>query len=345
MAQEEEGLPDGAALLRGAGRVVDCQRPGSADQIHQLGLAEVKRIEGEMLAIARQLRFADLASLEASLESNPKLAAESGEQLAALYRGHVYAMQVRLPLLFGRLPKAGLEVVPIEGERAGEAAGSDYVPGAPDGSRPGRLEVHTFPAIGRQMIEVEATAYHQGFPGRHLQLSLQQELGPQPPLRRQASSTAFEEGWALYAEGLAYEVGLLRDPYSRLGQLRHELLPAIRLVTDTGLNAKGWTREQAAQYFRDHSALAEKEVQREIGCSLAAPGRALAEKLGQLQILELRQRAEQVLGARFDLRAFHDQLLGAGPLPLDALEQRIDAWIAAPVALGEESPPYGAHSH
>jgi putative copper export protein len=354
--QEEGGAPAGRAEaflepLEGgedlyAARVrAETTSDLEPDQIHQLGLSEVKRIEGEMLAIARQLGFADLRSFDASLERNPALEAKSGQELVALYRDHLYEMEVRLPLLFGRLPRARLEVVPLEGGREAEPAGAVYLPATPDGSRPGRLAVDTNQATRRQTTAAESAAYREGLPGRHLQLSIQQELTPPPPIRGETGLAAYGEGWALYAEGLAYEVGLLRNPYSRYGKLRNEMLHAIRLVADTGLHAKGWTREQAVQLFREHSALDEAEAQSEVDRCIARPAQGLAAKIGQLKIRELRHRAEKALGSRFDVRRFHDEILGAGPLPLGLLEQRIDAYIAAPPPSVESDSPYGAHSH
>jgi uncharacterized protein (DUF885 family) len=321
-------LPDGAA--RYASRVLrSTTTEMTPEEIHQLGLREVARIEGEMLVIAKQLGFADLKSFRAAMEANPALKAKSGEQLVDLYRQHIDAMQAKLPQLFGRLPKAKVGVVAMEDFRAASAAAADYIPGTPDGSRPGKVNVNTHEATTRKTIDVETTAYHEGVPGHHMQISIQQELPELPPFRQQGGNTAYVEGWALYSERLGREVGFFQDPYSLYGHLQDEMLRAIRLVVDTGLHYKKWTREQVVQFFHDHSAINEVDVQNETDRYIVWPGQALGYKIGQLKILELRERAKQALGDRFDIRAFHDEVLGAGSLPMDVLEARIDAWIAA----------------
>jgi uncharacterized protein (DUF885 family) len=321
-------LPDGDA--RYAARVRrSTTTMMTPEQIHQLGLSEVARIEGEQLAIARQLGFKDLKSFNASLDTNPALKAKSAEQLVALYREHIDAMQAKLPQLFGRLPKAKVEVVAMEDYRAAQAAGADYIQGSPDGSRPGKVNVNTHDATSRKTINVETTAYHEGVPGHHLQVSIQQELPTLPPFRQQGGYTAYAEGWALYSERLGREVGFFQDPYSLYGHLQDEMLRAIRLVVDTGLHAKHWNREQVVQFFHDHSAIDEVEVQSETDRYIVWPGQALGYKIGQLEILALRDKAKAALGDRFDIRAFHDEVLGAGALPMDVLEARVDAWIAA----------------
>ncbi|HET9766237.1 MAG TPA: DUF885 family protein, partial [Thermoanaerobaculia bacterium] len=321
-------LPDGEA--RYAARVLRSTTTNmTPEEIHQLGLREVARIEGEMLVIAKQLGFADLKTFRAAMEANPELKAKSAEQLVALYKQHIDAMQTKLPQLFGRLPKAKVEVVAMEDYRAASAAAADYIQGTPDGSRPGKVNVNTHEATTRKTIDVETTAYHEGVPGHHMQISIQQELPELPPFRQQGGNTAYVEGWALYSERLGREVGFFQDPYSRYGHLQDEMLRAIRLVVDTGLHYKKWTREQVVQFFHDHSAINEVDVQNETDRYIVWPGQALGYKIGQLKILELRERAKQALGDRFDIRAFHDEVLGAGSLPMDVLEARIDAWIAA----------------
>jgi uncharacterized protein (DUF885 family) len=301
----------------------------TADEIHQLGLREVARIEGEMLGIAKKLGYADLPSFNKAVDQNPELKAKSREQIIELYRKYTDQMYARLPELFGRLPKAKLEVVPMEAFREASAAGADYNDGAPDGSRPGRVNVNTSEPQSRKTITMESTAYHEGVPGHHMQVSIAQELGDLPDFRKQAGYTAYVEGWALYSERLGKEVGFYQDPYSDYGRLTDEMLRAIRLVVDSGLHAKHWTREQVVQFFHDHSAIDELEVQNETDRYIVWPGQALGYKVGQLKILELRERARAALGDRFDVRQFHDEVLGAGALPMDVLEERIDAWIAA----------------
>jgi len=321
-------LPDGDA--RYASRIKSSTTTDmTAEEIHQLGLREVARIEGEMLKIAKSQGFDDLKSFNAAIEKNPKLKAQSGKQIVDLYKQYIDQMRAKLPLLFGRLPKAQVEVVEMEAFRAGQAAGADYIQGSPDGSRPGKVNVNTSEATTRKLINVESTAYHEGIPGHHMQISIQQELPELPPFRQQGGNTAYVEGWALYSERLGEEVGFYQDPYSMYGHLQDEMLRAIRLVVDTGLHAKHWTREQVVQFFHDHSAIDEVEVQNETDRYIVWPGQALGYKIGQLKILALRERAQQALGKKFDIRGFHDEVLGAGSLPMDVLEQRIDAWIAA----------------
>jgi len=301
----------------------------TAEEIHRIGLSEVARIEAEMLEIAKQLGFNDLKSFNQAIDANPDLRAKSREQILDLYRKYQDQMYAQLPKLFGRLPKAKLVVVPVEAFREKEAAGADYTPGAPDGSRPGRINVNTSDPTSRKTISMESTAYHEGVPGHHMQISIAQELTDLPQFRRQGGYTAYVEGWALYTERLGKEVGFYQNPYNDYGRLQDEILRAIRLVVDTGLHAKKWTREQVVQFFHDHSAIDEVEVQNETDRYIVWPGQALGYKIGQLKIVELRERARKDLGDRFDLREFHDQILGAGALPLDVLEKRIEDWMTA----------------
>jgi uncharacterized protein (DUF885 family) len=300
----------------------------TADRIHQIGLDEVKRDEAEMLAIAQKLGFADLASFRASLKANPKLKAASPQALLDAYRGYLTPMQARLPQLFGVLPKAKFEVVPVPDYLEKTAAPAYYERGAPDGSRPGRLFINTYNATDRNLYSVEDIAYHEGLPGHHLQISIAQELEGIPTFRKYQGYTAYVEGWGLYSERLGKDVGLYQDPYSDYGRLEGDIWRAIRLVVDTGVHSKHWTRDQMVQYFHDHSNIDDTSIQAEVDRYIAWPGQALAYKTGQLKILELRDRAKKALGDKFDLRAFHDQVLDAGALPLDVLSERIDAWIA-----------------
>jgi uncharacterized protein (DUF885 family) len=301
----------------------------TAEQIHQIGLDEVKRDEAEMLAIARKLGFADLMSFRASLKGNPKLHPASGEALMGDYRGYLGPMQARLPQLFGRLPKAPFEVVALPEYLEKSSPPAYYEPGTPDGSRPGRLRINTYNAAGRNLYSVEAIAYHEGLPGHHLQISISQELEDVPTFRKFEGYTAYVEGWGLYSERLGKDVGLYQDPYSDYGRLEADIWRAIRLVVDTGVHSQHWSRQQMVDYFHDHSAIDETSIQTEVDRYIAWPSQALAYKVGQLKILELRERAKTALGDKFDLRAFHDQVLDAGALPLDVLSERIDAWIAA----------------
>ena len=298
------------------------------EEIHQIGLREVARIESEMRAIASKLGYDDLKKFNAAIDANPDLHPKSREEILEIYRKYENQMYAELPKLFGRLPKAKLEVVPIEPFREKAAAGADYQPGAADGSRPGRINVNTSDPTSRKTIFMESTAYHEGVPGHHMQLSIAQELTDLPQFRRQGGYTAYVEGWALYSERLGKEVGFYQNPYNDYGRLNDEMLRAIRLVVDTGLHAKKWTRDQVVQFFHDHSATDEVEVQSETDRYIVWPGQALGYKIGQLKITELRERARTKLGDRFDIREFHDEILGAGALPMDVLEKRIDDWIA-----------------
>ena len=303
----------------------------TAAAIHQIGLDEVKRDEAEMLVIAKQLGFQDLKSFQASLKTYPKLHPKSADALLDVYRGYIGAMQGKLPTLFGRLPKAKLEVTTIPEYRAKSSAQAYYEEGNADGSRPGRITVNLYNATERSLIDVEAIAYHEGIPGHHLQISIGKELEGIPEFRKEAGYTAFVEGWALYSERLGKDAGFYQDPYSDYGRLEADMWRAIRLVVDTGVHAQHWTREQMIQYFHDHSSMDELNIQSETDRYIGWPGQALAYKIGQLKILELRERAKKALGAKFDLRAFHDEVLDAGALPLDVLEKRVDGWIAGQV--------------
>ncbi len=307
----------------------------TAAQIHQIGLDEVKRDEAEMLAIAQKLGFKDLASFRASLKTNPKLKPASAEALLAAYRGYLTPMEAKLPQLFGRLPKAAFEVVPVPAYLEKTSAPAYYQPGAPDGSRPGRLFINTYHAIDRNLYSVEDIAYHEGIPGHHLQISIAQELTGIPTFRKHERYTAYTEGWGLYAERLGKDVGFYQDPYSDYGRLEGDIWRAIRLVVDTGVHSQNWSREQMVQYFHDHSNIDETSIQAEVDRYIAWPSQALAYKIGQLKILELRARAKNALGSKFDIRAFHDQVLDSGALPLDVLSDRIDGWIASQKAAGE----------
>ena len=320
-------LPDGAKYYAFLIRRTTTTNLAAA-QIHQIGVDEVAKDEAEMLVIAKKLGFADLKSFQASLKTNPKLKPTSREALLDAYRGYLGPMKAKLPELFGRLPKAGFEVAPVPEYIEKTSADAYYESGTPDGSRPGRIRVDTYNATDRDLSDVEATAYHEGLPGHHLQISISQELDNIPEFRKFGGYTAFAEGWGLYAERLGKDVGFYQDPYSDYGRLQGDIWRAIRLVVDTGVHAQGWTRDQMIQFFHDHSAINETSVQAETDRYIAWPSQALAYKIGQLKILELRDRAKKALGTKFDIRAFHDQVLDSGALPLDVLEKRIDDWIA-----------------
>jgi len=244
-------------------------------------------------------------------------------------------MKPQLPKLFGRLPKADVEVDAVEKFREKEASGAQYNQGAKDGSRPGRILVNTSDPESRKTISMESTAYHEGVPGHHLQISIAQELEDLPPVRQQSFYTAFVEGWALYSERLGKDIGFYKDPYNDYGRLQDEMLRAIRLVVDTGFHARKWTRDQVVAYFHDHSAIDEVEVQTETDRYISWPGQALAYKVGQLKIQDLREKAKKELGSKFDIRRFHDAVLTAGALPMDVLEDRITSWIKTEKTAGK----------
>jgi uncharacterized protein (DUF885 family) len=297
-------------------------------QIHQIGLDEVKQDEEQLLAIAKKLGFADIKTLESSAAKDPKLFPTSKEQLLDTYRGHLDQMRPKLPQLFGRLPKASLIVSPVPEYAEKDQAAAYYQQGTADGSRPGTVFVNTYKFETRPLYVTESIAYHEGLPGHHLQISIAQELTGIPQFRKYSYYTAYTEGWGLYAERLGKDVGFYQDPYNDLGRLEGDIWRAVRLVVDTGVHSQHWSRDQMVDYFHQHSAVNETDVQAEVDRYIAWPAQALGYKVGQLKLLALRAKAQQALGDKFDLRSFHDQVLDSGALPLDLLEQRIDTWIA-----------------
>jgi uncharacterized protein (DUF885 family) len=320
-------LPDGAARYRFEIRHMTTTDL-TPDEIHAIGLKEVDETKAQMLELAHKLGFKDLASLNEHIKSDRRYYATSGQQLLDLYANYVHEMEPELPKLFGRLPKNKLAVIPMEASRSKDAVPADYTNGTADGSRPGHINVNEWDPEHRLMLNVEAIAYHEGIPGHHLQLSLAQELAGQPAFRKYEDYTAFVEGWAFYSERLGKEVGLYRDPYSDYGRLENEMWRAIRLVIDTGVHEKHWSRDQMVAYFHRYTAMDEPNVQSEVDRYIAWPGQALAYKLGQLEILNLRQFAKDQLGDKFDTRAFHDEVLGDGALPLNVLDKRVRDWVA-----------------
>jgi uncharacterized protein (DUF885 family) len=299
------------------------------EQIHKIGEEEVAKDEAAMLVIAKKLGFANLAALHVSISGNPKLHPTSPEALIAVYRGYLDGMKPKLPQLFGRLPKAPLEVKQVPDYMAKDQATAYYEQGTPDGKRPGIFFVNTYNYSQRSLPDVEAIAYHEGLPGHHLQISIAQELTGIPEFRKYNYYTAYSEGWGLYAEHLGKDVGLYTDPYSDYGRLEGDVWRAIRLVVDTGVHAEHWNRQQMVDYFHAHSSIDETDVQAEVDRYIADPAQALGYKIGQLKFLELRAKAQQALGSKFDIRGFHDTVLDSGALPLDVVEQRVDAWIAS----------------
>jgi uncharacterized protein (DUF885 family) len=321
-------LPNGDALYRFGIHVLSTTDM-DPEQIHQIGLQEVARIEGEEVTIAKKLGFPDLKTFRASLKNNPRVFATSPDAILQKYKGYIDQMRPELPKLFGLLPKAPVEVQAMQAYRAADAAGADYQQGTPDGSRPGVVWVNTSDYQHREMFTAESTAYHEGIPGHHMQIAIAQTLPDVPKFRQQAFYSAYQEGWALYAERLGKEVGFYQDLYSDFGRLEDEMLRAIRLVTDTGVHYKHWTRQQMVDFFHEHSSTDEPNVQAETDRYIVWPAQALGYKLGQLEILKLRERAKAELGGKFDIRSFHDEVLNAGALPLDVFDQRVNAWIDA----------------
>jgi len=297
------------------------------EEIHQLGLREIDRIQAEMTTIAKKQGFADLAAFRASLKANPKYIPASSEQILEDFRHYIAQMEPKLPELFTLLPKSPVTVEAIPLFQS--AAATHYVTGTPDGKRPGRVVVATSDFAERSLVDDEAIAYHEGIPGHHMQLSVQQQLTGMPKFRLHSLGfNAYVEGWALYAEQLGKEVGFYQDPVSDYGRLSSELFRAVRLVVDTGIHSQGWTRDQVVDFFRKSGAVDEPTIQSETDRYVAWPAQALSYKLGQLKFRELRDRAQKALGPKFDIRKFHDEILDGGTLPLDLLDARTNQWIA-----------------
>ncbi|WP_263355165.1 DUF885 domain-containing protein [Acidicapsa acidisoli] len=299
----------------------------TATQIHEIGLKEVDRITGEMTALAKANGYPDLASFRDHVENDPKYQAVSAEAIVEDFRKYIAQMQPRLPELFNLLPKTAVTVEPIPPFQA--TAATHYQGGTPDGKRPGRVSVAVSDPTHRSYINDEAVAYHEGVPGHHLQITIQQSLTGLPEFRKHGGNSAYTEGWGLYAEELGKEIGFYQDPGSDYGRLRSELFRAVRLVVDTGIHDEGWSRDQVVEYMRGSHAIDEPTIQAETDRYISGPGQACSYKLGQLKIRELRERAKQQLGSKFDLKTFHDEILSGGALPLDLLDARVNRWIKA----------------
>jgi uncharacterized protein (DUF885 family) len=300
------------------------------DQIHQIGLDEVARIKREMEGVMREVGFeGTLQEFFEHLRTDDRFYYDEPEQLLDAYRALKEKVDQAAPRLFSLLPKADFEVRPVEEFRAKSQAAASYMPASQDGSRPGIFYVNTYDLKARPSYNVEAIFLHEAAPGHHFQISIQQELPDLPRFRRFGGYTAYDEGWGLYAETLGKELGLYQDPYQYYGKLAAEMLRSIRLVTDTGMHHKGWTREQALQFMRENSSMPETDAVAEIERYIAIPSQALAYKVGQLKISELRAKSEAAFGDAFDVREFHARVLEDGALPLDVLEAKIDRWIAA----------------
>jgi uncharacterized protein (DUF885 family) len=300
----------------------------SPAEIHEMGLRQVAEIETEMLKLAKSQGFNDLKSFNDHIRNDRALYGKSGQQIFDLYKHYAEQMQQKLPAYFGKQPPTKLEVVPMDAFRAPDAVPADYSPGSNDGSRPGRINVNEYAPEKRLMLNVEAIAYHEGIPGHHLQFSIAESLPDIPEFRRNASFNAYSEGWAFYAERLGREMGFYGDPYSEYGRLGNEMWRSVRLVVDTGVHFKHWSRQMMIDFFTEHTAMDAQNIATEVDRYIAWPGQALGYKLGQMTILKLREKAKAELGEHFDVRKFHDAVLEEGPLPLDVLEEHIDKWLA-----------------
>jgi uncharacterized protein (DUF885 family) len=338
---QNEYLPharDGVGLvhMRGGARLYErlirenTTLPLTADYVHDLGRSEVARIRGEMEGIKTRVGFTGtLAQFFEHLRTDARFAPPSREWLRERYYEIGRTVDSRIGSLFSTLPRTRLEIREVEPFRERNEAGGSYQDGTPDGSRPGIFYYNAYDLPSRRTYGMETLYLHEGAPGHHFQISLANENEALPAFMRFGGNTAFVEGWALYAETLWDELGMETDPYQRFGGLNDEMLRAMRLVVDTGIHAKGWTREQAIRYMLDNSGMSETEVTSEVERYIAIPGQALAYKIGQLTILRLRAEAEQALGARFDIREFHAQVLMTGALPMPVLERKIRDWIAS----------------
>ena len=302
----------------------------SPNEIHRLGLTEVQRIRDEMQAIVDDLEFTgSFQDFLTFLRTDPQFYFDNPDDLYQAYLATSKRIDPELVRLFGKLPRMPYGVKPVPDAIAPDTTTAYYSEPAADGSRAGIYWVNLYRPDVRPKYEIEVLTVHEAMPGHHLQIALQQELGDIPNFRRYSGITAFVEGWGLYSESLGYDLGLYEDPYSRFGQLTYEMWRAVRLVVDTGIHYRGWTRQQAIDFFKDNAAKTEHDIVNEIDRYIGNPGQALAYKIGQLKIQSLRENAEQALGDDFDIRAFHDELLGAGSMPLDILEQRMNAWLAS----------------
>ena len=299
-------------------------------QIHQIGLDEVARIHGEMRKVMQQVGFkGSLQDFFEHMRTDKQFEFKSEDALLAYYRGLEAKVMKGVPSQFSLLPKAGFEIRPVEAFRAKSAAGGEYQSPSEDGSRPGIFYVNTYDLPARKTWDAEDLFLHEAIPGHHFQLALQQELTGVPAFRRFGGNTAYIEGWGLYAESLGKDLGVYETPYDYFGYLQNELWRAIRLVTDTGLHSKGWTREQVIKYMLDNSAASETDATAEAERYIAWPSQATAYKIGELKIQELKKKAQAQLGDKFDPREFHAEILKDGALPLSVLNDKVDRWLAS----------------
>jgi uncharacterized protein (DUF885 family) len=327
-------LPNGEALYRNAIRE-HVQTTMDASAIFDEGMREVHAIEVQMLALAKTQGYNDLLSFHAHIQSDPKLRATSADQLLGLYQHYEDQARSRLTDVVPVSHRLPLEVVPMDSFRAPNAVPADYSPGSMASGRPGRVNVNLYQPNNRLLLNVEAIAYHEGLPGHQLQFSFADGLKNLPEFRRFASYDAYSEGWALYAEQLGKEMDFYQDPYSEYGRLQNEMWRAIRLVVDTGVHEKHWTRQQMVDFFKQHTAMDDQSIQTEVDRYISWPGQALSYRLGQQKIIELRERARTRLGAGFDVRQFHARVLSLGPVPLDVLDASVTRWIDAESKAGK----------
>jgi len=301
----------------------------TADQVHEIGRQEVLRIRAEMDAAMAKTGFqGNFAAFLNFLRTDPRFYAKTPEELLENASYIAKRMDGKLPSLFGRLPRLPYGVEPVPAHLAPKYTGGRYIPAPIGGTQAGEYWVNTYALDKRPLYTLEALTLHEAVPGHHLQIALQQELTGLPEFRRFSDVGAFVEGWALYAERLGLEAGFYKDPYSDFGRLTYEMWRACRLVVDTGIHAKGWTRAEAMEYLESHTALSLHEVRTETDRYISWPGQALCYKMGELKIRELRGQAEQALGQKFDVRSFHDVVLGSGAVPLTVLEEQVRAYIA-----------------
>jgi prolyl oligopeptidase len=321
-------LPNGEAFYEYVTRSFTTTRM-TPDEIHRLGLNEVKRIRDEMQLVIDELEFeGSFSDFLNFLRTDPQFYYETPEELFEGYLAVSKRIDPELIKLFGKLPRMPYGLRAIPDNIAPDTTTAYYNQPAADGSRPGYYYVNLYRPEVRPKYEMEVLSVHEAVPGHHLQIALQMELEEMPEFRKFIDFTAFTEGWGLYSESLGYEIGLYKDPYSRFGALTYDMWRAVRLVVDTGMHYKGWTRQQAIDFFMDNAAKTEQDIVNEIDRYISWPGQALAYKIGQLKMLELRQKCEQALGDEFDVRAFHDEMLGAGALPMEILETRMNRWLA-----------------
>ncbi|VXB51547.1 conserved exported hypothetical protein [Luteimonas sp. 9C] len=324
-----DALPDGMAWYAFSAKQ-QTTSDLTPEAIHQIGLDEVARIHEQIRGVMAETGFeGTLQEFFRFMQTDPRFEFRSEEQLLTHYRAIEQKIEARVPELFSLTPKAGFEIRPVEAFRAESAAGGSYQSPSEDGSRPGIFYVNTFDLPTRKRWDAEDLFLHEAIPGHHFQLALQQELTDLPAFRRFGGETAYIEGWGLYAESLGKELGLYADPYDYFGRLQGELWRAVRLVVDTGLHSKGWTRQQVLDYMFENSSVSEPDAIAEAERYIAWPGQALAYKIGELKIQELRKRSEAALGDAFDIRQFHAEVLKDGALPLPLLDAKIDAWIEA----------------